>query len=149
MFHFISVKFGTLRMLLTRLRGVVTRSGRLTQQAASSTPKFWSNTSIVLAHSSIRRARLSTVTDPKLSEILNAERVSEEVDVCIVGAGPAGLSAAIKIRQLSLKEGKDIRVFVVEKGSEVGTSSCILPLERKETSYLFCYIHVLMILEKK
>jgi heterodisulfide reductase subunit A-like polyferredoxin len=51
---------------------------------------------------------------------LKAERVSEEVDVCIVGAGPAGLSAAIRIRQLGLKEGKDVRVFVVEKGAEVG-----------------------------
>ena len=51
---------------------------------------------------------------------LKAERISEDVDVCIVGAGPAGLSAAIKIRQMSLAAGKDVRVFVVEKGSEVG-----------------------------
>ncbi|RKO96853.1 hypothetical protein CXG81DRAFT_12997 [Caulochytrium protostelioides] len=49
------------------------------------------------------------------------ERFSEQVDVCIVGAGPAGLSAAIRIRQLAIAQNKEIRVFVVEKGAEVGS----------------------------
>ena len=53
-------------------------------------------------------------------DALKTERFAEQVDVCIVGAGPAGLSAAIKIRQLAAANGKETRVFVVEKGSEVG-----------------------------
>src|SRR5215203_4524707 len=48
------------------------------------------------------------------------ERESMEFDVVIVGAGPAGLATAIRLRQLAAKKGADISVVVVEKGSEVG-----------------------------
>jgi electron-transferring-flavoprotein dehydrogenase len=47
-------------------------------------------------------------------------RESMEVDVLIVGAGPAGLSAAIKLKQLAAQRGKEIAVTVIEKGSEPG-----------------------------
>ena len=48
------------------------------------------------------------------------EREYMEYDVVIVGAGPAGLSAAIKLRQLSQETGQEVSVCVLEKGSEVG-----------------------------
>ncbi|MFL5185489.1 MAG: electron transfer flavoprotein-ubiquinone oxidoreductase [Microvirga sp.] len=47
-------------------------------------------------------------------------RESMEFDVVVVGAGPAGLATAIRLRQQAAEAGADISVVVVEKGSEVG-----------------------------
>ncbi len=59
-----------------------------------------------------------------------------EFDIIIVGGGPAGLSAAIKLKQLALQENRELSVCVLEKGAEIGShtlSGAVLdPVSLKE-----------------
>uniref|UniRef100_A0A6B2L0X4 Electron transfer flavoprotein-ubiquinone oxidoreductase n=1 Tax=Arcella intermedia TaxID=1963864 RepID=A0A6B2L0X4_9EUKA len=48
-------------------------------------------------------------------------RDADKADLVIVGGGPAGLSAAIRFKQMGVEKGKDFRVCLLEKGSEIGS----------------------------
>ncbi|MCJ1431399.1 hypothetical protein MMC27_000751 [Xylographa pallens] len=75
----------------------------------------------------ITRNAFSTTSQQRFADVdetfdpRQQDRESDEVDVCIVGGGPAGLSAAIKLKQLANAAGnEDFRVLLLEKAGELG-----------------------------
>ena len=104
--------------------GVVTRNS--TEQMLR--VRIASARRVLTTRFSIRAVQSSACRRNKSVDLNSVERVSDDVDVCIVGGGPAGLSAAIRLKQLEQERGKEVRVVVIEKGSEIGkcTHNCEL-----------------------
>lgn len=113
----------------------------LTKSLASTSrliPRFTPQTIFAIARptsssSGIRSRGFATETElPAGFNIDEVERAEDDVDVCIVGGGPAGLSAAIRLKQLEAERGGEVRVVVLEKGAEVGKSSSYSFVNAKE-----------------
>ncbi|XP_035793515.1 electron transfer flavoprotein-ubiquinone oxidoreductase, mitochondrial-like [Anopheles albimanus] len=73
--------------------------------------------------------------DPRWAEV-DMERFVDEADLLIVGGGPAGLSAAIRAKQIAAEKGQELRVCLVEKAAEVGghilSGACLDPVALNE-----------------
>lgn len=96
----------------TAQRSHVPATARRTAAAAHALP--------VRTFSSTSQQRFASVEDDSFDPA-TVERESDQVDVCIIGGGPAGLSAAIRLKQLANEAGnEDFRVLLLEKSGELG-----------------------------
>ena len=68
----------------------------------------------------LRRTLTRSKLARALSGVTDEPRESMPFDVLIVGGGPAGLAASIRLKQLSIEHGKDLSVCLIEKGRYEG-----------------------------
>jgi phytoene dehydrogenase-like protein len=104
------------------LRSLARWSTRFTPAAAAARSRHSFSRSVLGSSSSMLNNTGFSVGARRFSteEAASIPRESMEFDVVTVGAGPAGLSAAIRLKQLAQQQGKEISVCVVEKAAEIG-----------------------------
>lgn len=103
------------RHLSQRARPLSTRTAA-PRVAVVPAPRAHSTPTAPRTFSTTTRRRDAAPFDPA-----SIDRESDEVDVCIVGGGPAGLASAIRLKQLATEAGNDdFRVVLLEKAGEIG-----------------------------
>merc|ERR1712127_536455 len=134
-------RFVKMRLAARAVRNRLTASATTVRQAtlartlAGGTTFRQFSTSSKLSAGPIKTTHPAVVdrTQDERWEEVEFERYADQADVAIVGGGPAGLTAAIKLKKLANEAGEDVRVCVFEKASEFGrhtlSGACVEPHE--------------------
>lgn len=107
------------RRLVTSLRPIV--ASRVVVSRIALRPTIVSQTQRALSTSACRSiASPIDINSLPEDDPRRSERFIDETDVVIIGGGPSGLSAAIRLKQLANEAGQECRVMLVEKAGEIG-----------------------------
>ena len=89
-------------------------------------PKAWRYNGFNYSLKTVAPCPTSTMIHAGIT--LNKDCEVDTTDVLVIGGGPAGLATAIKLKQLQEKSGKEVRVILLEKGSDIGKYSDVLDI---------------------